>query len=1076
MKYQIMLKLILFLCILFIFARPYKSEIEKNQKEYQRYEKNTPFPDLYLPGIEKGNLSQSRERSNKPHDIYPDEMSDRPREQLGLSALSQNYNNRGLLQDHVDRMRKQDFQYNSNIPGSFKEQNSSFADSIEEAWISHYGSGLAPAYDVATDIVTDSSGNIYITGYSTKKPYGVDYYTEKLNNLGERQWSVRYDGGFADLAAKIEIDCLGNVYVTGYSWGLGTDYDYATVKYNNVGVEQWVARYDGPGNGYDRPYALAVDKEGNVYVAGSSYDSENFDDYATVKYNTMGEEQWFARYNGPGNGYDGANDVTVDIDGNVYVTGCVFGSGTEYDYGTIKYNSKGVELWTAFYNGPANNRDYATAIAVDKNCNVYITGTSFNSIIECDYATLKYNTIGKVQWIVRYNGPGNFCDFANALTIDEENNVYITGSSCGSGTFYDFATLKYNTAGELQWLARYNGPGNSYDYAYSLNVDESRNVYVTGSSASSHYNPEDYATVKYNSMGEEKWAVNYDGLDNAEDLAYAQAVDELGNVYVTGGSWDSETVWDYVTIKYDADGVHQWTARYNGPGNAEDLAYALAVDGNGNVYVTGSSMVLGNWYDYATVKYNATGEKQWTVLYDGSGNFLDYANAIAVDGQGNVYVTGCSYGIENNSDYVTVKYNASGAEQWSARYNSQANDHDGAFALAVDGQGNVYVTGSSIGSGTDEDYTTIKYNASGVEQWAMRYNGPGNYEDRAYKLAIDSVDNVYVTGGSYGLGTSEDYTTIKYNASGVEQWIARYNYQGNEPDRAYALAVDGEGNVYVTGSSRTSETYFDCATLKYNSAGEEQWAARYNNPENGSDGAKTLAVDSQGNVYITGYSLSGRRNTDYITVKYNSMGEEQWSALYNAPGNDDDNVNALAIDDQDNVYVTGRSYSSETNYDYATLKYNTDGVNQWIARYNSPGNGRNYANALAVDGQGNVYVAGISYGVGWHIVTTIKYTQTSTGFEQKVLNKPVIYKLAQNYPNPFNPSTTIEFSIPKTEYVTLKIYNLLGQEVAALVSEKLTYGNYIYTWDASGLSSGVYYYRIITDTGYEQSRKLLLMK
>jgi hypothetical protein len=100
-----------------------------------------------------------------------------------------------------------------------------------------------------------------------------------------------------------------------------------------------------------------------------------------------------------------------------------------------------------------------------------------------------------------------------------------------------------------------------------------------------------------------------------------------------------------------------------------------------------------------------------------------------------------------------------------------------------------------------------------------------------------------------------------------------------------------------------------------------------------------------------------------------------------------------------------------------------------------------------------------------------------TGIADKILNDiPQGFVLSQNYPNPFNPVTTIEFSIPKSEFVTLKIYNLLGQEVATLVSEKLTPGNYKYTWDASGFASGVYYYKFEAEDGFVQTRKLLFVK
>ncbi|MFC2089117.1 T9SS type A sorting domain-containing protein, partial [Calditrichota bacterium] len=96
-------------------------------------------------------------------------------------------------------------------------------------------------------------------------------------------------------------------------------------------------------------------------------------------------------------------------------------------------------------------------------------------------------------------------------------------------------------------------------------------------------------------------------------------------------------------------------------------------------------------------------------------------------------------------------------------------------------------------------------------------------------------------------------------------------------------------------------------------------------------------------------------------------------------------------------------------------------------------------------------------------------------FDIKNIQLPEQFILAQNYPNPFNPRTNIQFSIPRTEFVTLKIYNLLGQEVSMLVSDKLTPGNYKYTWDASGLASGSYYYRIKAGT-FTETKKLLLLK
>src|SRR3990170_813631 len=152
---------------------------------------------------------------------------------------------------------------------------------------------------------------------------------------------------------------------------------------------------------------------------------------------------------------------------------------------------------------------------------------------------------------------------------------------------------------------------------------------------------------------------------------------------------------------------------------------------------------------------------------------------------------------------------------WVRRYNGPGNSSDYAYAIAVDGSGNVYVTGQSIGSGTYNDYATIKYYSNGDTAWVRRYNGPGNLDDVAYAIAVDGSGCVYVTGWSVGSGTGYDYTTIKYYPNGDTAWVRRYNGPANGADLARAIAVDGSGSVYVTGLSSGSGTSYDYATIKY---------------------------------------------------------------------------------------------------------------------------------------------------------------------------------------------------------------------------------------------------------------------
>ncbi|MGI8922947.1 MAG: SBBP repeat-containing protein [Fimbriimonadales bacterium] len=251
---------------------------------------------------------------------------------------------------------------------------------------------------------------------------------------------ARYNGpaNSEDVASAIALDSSGNSYVTGDSWGV--DFDYGTVSYDSAGNQRWVARYNGSNLG-DYARAIAVDSSGNSYVTGNSFGVS--DDYVTVSYDSAGNRRWVARYNAPGNGYDIAEAIAVDSSGNTYVTGYSVGAGSSTDYATVSYDSAGNQRWVARYNGLANGSDFAEAIAVDFFGNSYVTGysTGFSS---GDYATVSYDPAGNQRWVARY-APGNGLDHAFAIAVDSSGNSYVTGLSWSwSGGNNDYATIRYS--------------------------------------------------------------------------------------------------------------------------------------------------------------------------------------------------------------------------------------------------------------------------------------------------------------------------------------------------------------------------------------------------------------------------------------------------------------------------------------------------------------------------------------------------------------------------------------------------------------------------------------------------------
>ncbi|MDQ3021641.1 MAG: SBBP repeat-containing protein [Bacteroidota bacterium] len=267
---------------------------------------------------------------------------------------------------------------------------------------------------------------------------------------------------------------------------------------------------------------------------------------------------------------------------------------------------------------------------------------------------------------------------------------------------------------------------------------------------------------------------------------------------------------------------------------------------------------------------------------------------------------------------------------WVARYTGViAVGHERPYSIELDGAGNVYVTGESHSSTIPirADYAIVKYNSSGVQQWVSRYNGSGNSHDYAYSIAVGPSGNVCVTGSSEGIGTNADYATVQYSPSGVQQWVRRYNFLPTSvPDEAYSVAVDGSDNVYVTGYSSKTFGNYDYATIKYNSSGDSLWVKRYNGSLNNHDKARALVLDGSANVYVTGYSRESMGGDNYTTIKYNTSGAQQWLASYTASIiNNSEDARSIALDGIGNVYVTGFSGTDTTLWDYATVKYSQTG-------------------------------------------------------------------------------------------------------------------------------------------------------
>ncbi len=279
--------------------------------------------------------------------------------------------------------------------------------------------------------------------------------------------------------------------------------------------------------------------------------------------------------------------------------------------------------------------------------------------------------------------------------------------------------------------------------------------------------------------------------------------------------------------------------KYHNVLNLDDYGIASAIDGAGNVYMTGSSTNAAGVGVIFLTKFNPNGTKLWTRTYSGGGGGPDYGWVVEVDAAGNAIVAGDSVGIGTGNDLVTLKYDPAGTLQWVRRHNGPGNDEDGVFggrSLGVDPAGNVVGGGYSTGAGTGYDWVVIKYSPSGALVWLDRINGSGNSTDACWGIAVDAAGDIYAGGDITGV--SRDLFVAKYDAGGeiIETsaatvlydlqgnflWAQRYDeetyYYGH--DEGDALRFDANGDLLMLAWGWSGpEAGFNTSVVKYSPSG-----------------------------------------------------------------------------------------------------------------------------------------------------------------------------------------------------------------------------------------------------------------
>ncbi len=328
----------------------------------------------------------------------------------------------------------------------------------------------------------------------------------------------------------------------------------------------------------------------------------------------------------------------------------------------------------------------------------------------------------------------------------------------------------------------------------------------------------------------------------------------------------------------------------------------IVLDDSGNIYITGRTFRAGT-DDAFIAKFDSTGIQQWNTTW-GLLDKTDSGNGIALDNSGNIYITGFtdSFGAGSNDAFI-AKFNNDGNSllniTWGDDKSDVGND------IAIDGSGNIYITGK-----------TNSFGAGGSDAFIAKFNSAGNslknitWGDSGYEtgedIVLDGSGNIYITGytNSFGAG-GDDAFIAKFNSAGNS--LKNITWGGSEGDEGFGIALDGSGNIYITGYTDSFGAGNDDAFIaKFDNAGNSLLNITWGGDE--SEDAYDIALDNSGNIYITGFTESfGAGNYDAFIAKFNSAGNSLNNITWG--GSDADQGNAITLDESGNIYITGETES-----------------------------------------------------------------------------------------------------------------------------------------------------------------------
>lgn len=443
----------------------------------------------------------------------------------------------------------------------------------------------------------------------------------------------------------------------------------------------------------------------------------------------------------------------------------------------------------------------------------------------------------------------------SSLNSDPSGNVYVAGATINSAGNYDILVSKYDDKGELIWADQFDGPGAGNDMAAALAVDDSGNVFVTGTTFTSTADTLDAIVIAYDTAGSRRWVFTWAGTAGLPD-AGSDILISNNSIYVGGFTSSPATMLDFLAIKLDWSGNLAWASTFDENGLDDLCTSILKIEGTKFFLAGGTRLTFTDW-DYLTVIFDSdNGNPNVAETSSGGTAGFDRVMAIDKDGDGNIYLTGTAHNNSTGFDILTLKLDSNLTQIWSQTWSGTGYQGDGGMDIAVDASGDVWVGGYTSTATQGTDFILLKYNNFGNLSWAQTWAGDSASQDSLIALVIDNAGNAAACGITH-FGGQSDFMTVKYLGTGDLKWAKRFHspYNGNEIP--CGIALDPTGKVIVTGSCETTGNSRATVTVSYEEV----------------DLTRTRA-DSSGHAYFEEDAMIVRFREDAMIADHFSTAEE----------------------------------------------------------------------------------------------------------------------------------------------------------------------------------------------------------